>query len=330
MTGTRLNVRTILGTMLAAGALLTAGACGGDDGSAPSPGGDSDPTETTEPGASETTDSAEKGTVAMSGQDFTEMQIMAEMYRQVLEGAGYTVDVNLVGTRDLYIKGLGNGQIDLVPEYLAGIADQLNGDKPFTTNDTQEALSAVEPLASDAGITMLEPSEATDQNAFFVTQDYAESNDVTALSDVAGVGDSVTLAAAPDCEGRGDCEGGLTEVYGIDIERILPTGFGTQQTKDAVLENEAQLGLSGTTDASLDELGLVLLEDDKGIQPAQNLTPAVNTEWFTDHSDVEEVLNDFSAQFTTEDLAELSLKVDVDRADPAEVATEYLTAKSLI
>ena len=99
--------------MLAAGALLTAGACGGDDGSELSPGGDSDPTETTEPGASETTDSAEKGTVAMSGQDFTEMQIMAEMYRQVLEGAGYTVDVNLVGTRDLYIKGLGNGQIDL-------------------------------------------------------------------------------------------------------------------------------------------------------------------------------------------------------------------------
>jgi osmoprotectant transport system permease protein len=56
----------------------------------------------------------------------------------------------------------------------------------------------------------------------------------------------------------------------------------------------------------------------------------VNSEWFAEHNEVEEVLNDFSAQFTTEDLAALSLEVDVERADPAEVAEEYLTEKGLI
>lgn len=314
MTGTR-SLRKAA-SLLAVGALLTAAACGSDDSDGLSPGGDTD-------------DSTDKGSITMSGQDFTEMQIMAEMYKQVLEADGYTVDVNLVGTRDLYIKGLGNGQIDLVPEYLAGIADQLNGDAPFTTNDPEQALSELEPIAEQAGITMLAPSPATDQNAFFVTQEYADSNGLSTLSDVAGVG-PVTLAAAPDCKGRDDCEVGLTEVYGIELERIIPTGFGTQQTKDAVLEDEAQLGLTGTTDGSLDQLGLILLEDDQGIQPAQNLIPAVNTEFLAENSDVADALNELSATLTTDDLASLNAQVDIERQKSADVAQTYLAEKGLI
>ena len=318
MTRNRSSARTTVAALLAVAALLTAAACGSDDSGGLSSGGD----ETTEP--------ADKGTVVMSGQNFTEMQVMAEMYRQVLEAAGYTVDVNLVGTRDLYIDELSNGRIDLVPEYLAGIGDQLNGDEPFSTNDPQEALSELEPLASDAGITMLEPSMATDQNAFFVTQEYADANSVATLSDVAGLGEPVVLAAAPDCEGRPDCEGGLTEVYGIEIERILATGFGTQQTKNAVLDEEAQLGLTGTTDASLDQLGLVLLEDDQGIQPAQNLIPAVNTEFLDQNPDVADVLNELSSTLTTEDLASLNGQVDIERQQAADVAETYLRDQGLL
>ncbi len=324
MAGTR-SLRTISGTLLAAGALLTATSCGGDSSNDLSPGGDDPTTDSTG-----STGSTDKGDITMSGQDFTEMQIMAEMYKQVLENAGYTVNVNLVGTRDLYIKGLQNGQIDLVPEYLAGIGDQLNGDAAFSTNDPQQAYSELQPLAEKAGITMLEPSQATDQNAFFVTQEYADSNGTSALSDVAGIGEPITLAAAPDCEGRPDCEGGLTEVYGIEITRILDTGFATQQTKDAVLEGEAQLGLTGTTDATLDDLGLVLLEDDKGIQPAQNLIPAVNSEFLEQNPDVADVLNELSETLTTDDLAKLDGLVDLNRERPADVAEEYLSEQGLL
>jgi len=140
----------------------------------------------------------------------------------------------------------------------------------------------------------------------------------------------VTLAAAPDCEGRSDCEGGLTEVYGIEIDSIIDTGFGTQQTKDAVLEGEAQLGLTGTTDATLDQLGLVLLEDDMGIQPAQNLIPAVNTEFLDQNPDIADVLNELSATLTTEDLAMLNGQVDIDRQKAADVAETYLQDKELL
>jgi len=279
---------------------------------------------------------ADQGTVTIAGQDFTGGQVMTQLYAKLLESEGFTAKVKLVSTRDLYMPELQSGRVQVVPEYLAGITDFLNTEanganaKPVSTSDVDGTLSALEPLAEEAGITMLQPSQASDQNAFFVTTDRAEEEGLVTLSDLAATGEPVTLAAPGDCKGRDDCEKGLTEVYDLDIAEIVPLGYGTTQTKEAVRDGEADLGQTGTTDGSLKELDLVLLEDDKGIQPAQNLTPAVNSEWFAEHNEVEEVLNDFSAQFTTEDLAALSLEVDVERADPAEVAEEYLTEKGLI
>jgi osmoprotectant transport system substrate-binding protein len=66
----------------------------------------------------------------------------------------------------------------------------------------------------------------------------------------------------------------LKKTYGLEIAKVLPLGFGSQQTKDSVIEGEAQLGLVGTSDGSLEELGLVILEDDKGLQVSQNLVPS--------------------------------------------------------
>ncbi len=98
------------------------------------------------------------------------------------------------------------GSIQVVPEYVGGIVDFLNTKangadaEPLTTNDPAATLEAAQALFDDAGITLLDPSAATDTNAFFVTQDYADSNDLSTLSDLEGT--SVVLAAAPDCAGR--------------------------------------------------------------------------------------------------------------------------------
>src|SRR5262245_55175436 len=276
------------------------------------------------------------GSLTLSGQNFTEMQIMAAMYEQLLSDAGYDVTTKLVSTRDVYIKQLESGEVDVVPEYLSGIADQLNvlqngpDAESVTTNDPQESLDALQPLAEKAGITMLDPADATDPNAFAVTQDFADENNLTTLSDLGALGEPITLAAAPDCEGRPDCQVGLEDVYGIDIEEILPLGFGTPQTLDSVTSGESQLGLVATTQADLEENGMVILEDDKGIQPAQNLIPAVNTDFLNDHPDVAEVLNELAAVLTTEDLAELNGRVSIDREKPEDVAADFLSEKGLV
>ena len=276
----------------------------------------------------------DKGDVTISGQSFDEAALVASMYQLLLENEGYTVEQKLVKSRDQYLGELTKGNVDVVPEYTGGIVDLLNtlengaDADPLTTPDAQESIDAAQSLLEKNKITLLDPSEATDTNAFFVTQDYADKNGVTKLSDLEGK--SITLAAAPDCEGRTDCEGGLTDVYGIKVTKVIPTGFGGAATYKSVTDGESQLGLTATTDGSLEEQGLVLLEDDKEIQPAQNLVPAINSDWLADNEDVEGVLDELMSTLTTEDLAELNNRVSVEREKAADVAQDYLTEKGLL
>lgn len=277
----------------------------------------------------------DKGPVTISGQNWAEATLVASMYEQLLTAEGYQVTTNLVGTRDVYMaSGQFPDSIQVVPEYVGGIVDFLNATdngpdaEPLTTNDPAQSIANAQPLLDARGITLLDPSSATDQNAFFVTQQYADDNGLTKLSDLRGK--SVVLAAAPDCEGRPDCEGGLTDVYGITIKKVLPLGFASDQTYKSVLDGESQLGLTSTTDGTLADQGLVLLEDDQGIQPAQNLVPAVSSTWIADHPDAADALNRLMAALTTEKLTELNGRVSVDREQPDVVAKDFLTSEGLI
>jgi len=98
----------------------------------------------------------------------------------------------------------------------------------------------------------------------------------------------------------------------------------------ATENGEVDMGETGTTDGTLDALGLVILEDDKGIQPAQNLTPIVNSDFLNSHSDIPDLLDPVSEALTTEDLAALNLQVDANREKPEDVAAQWLQDNGLI
>jgi osmoprotectant transport system substrate-binding protein len=305
----------MIGAALVAASLLLATACAGDE------------------VATEPDEPAGKGAVRISGQSFAEAALVASMYEQLLADAGYEPEVKLVDTRDVYMQ-IFPGDVDVVPEYVGGMVNFLNttangADAPsLTTSDGAESLANAKSLLDDKGIVALDPSTATDTNAFFVSQKYAEAEGLATLSDLEGK--SVVLAAAPDCEGRPDCEGGLSETYGIDITEILQFDFASDATYRSVIKDEAQLGLTSTTDGTLASQGLVLLADDRAIQPAQNLVPSVSKEFLDANPDVADILNSLMAALTTEKLTELNGQVSVDRAQPADVARDFLTAEGLL
>ncbi|MFC7496719.1 MULTISPECIES: glycine betaine ABC transporter substrate-binding protein [unclassified Nocardioides] len=316
-----MNVRRSLAAVLAVGSLLLATACADDD-------LDEASDDESTPAASE-----DQGPVNIAGQNFPEAQLVAAMYELLLEDAGYQPDVTLVDARDAYMPTF-PGDVDVVPEYVGGIVNFLNGRangadaEPFTAGDGAELADQGQALLDDAGISLLDISPATDTNAFFVTQEYSDAEGVTTLSDLEG--QSVVLAAAPDCKGRLDCEGGLSDQYGIDITKVLPLGYASEQTYQSVLDGESQLGETSTTDGTLDSLGLVVLEDDKQIQPAQNLVPAVSTEFLDAHPDVADVLNPLMAALTTEKLTELNGRMAIDREKAEDVAEDFLTEEGLL
>lgn len=315
-----MQVRRSLAAVLAVGSILLATSCADDEISG-------------SPEDEATTGSADKGTVSISGQSFPEAALVASMYEQLLSDAGYSTDVKLVDARDAYMATFPDS-IDVVPEYVGGIVNFLNAAKngenaePLTAGDGQELADAGKELLDEQGITLLDLSEATDTNAFFVTKEFSDKEGVTKLSDLEGM--SVKLAAAPDCEGRLDCEGGLSDDYGIKVTEVLPLGYASDQTYQAVIDGETELGETSTTDGTLDSQGLVVLEDDKQIQPAQNLVPAVSNTFLADHPDVAEVLNPLMAALTTENLTELNGRVAVEREKPEDVALDFLQQEGLL
>jgi osmoprotectant transport system substrate-binding protein len=276
------------------------------------------------------------GKVVIVGQKFTEADIMTQLYKAVLDDAGYDAEVKNLGARDIYLSPLSKGDVTISADYLSSMTEALNrkqnGDDAakVASPDADATLDELNKLADKEGLTALEPAKAEDANAFAVTKEFAEANSLTTLSDLGASGLSVKLGGNTDCPERADCQKGLEDTYGITISGFEPTGFGSQATKDDLVKGVTQIGSVGTTDATLEQLGLVILEDDKQLQNAENLVPIVNSEWLEDNEDAEKALNKLSEVLTTEDLTMLIGKVDNDREKASDVAEEYLKDKGLI
>lgn len=274
--------------------------------------------------------------VTIVGQKFPEADVMTQLYKALLEDAGFDTAVKNLGARDVYLQPLIDNKVQLSTDYLSSMTEALNrkanGDDaaPVASADPEATLTELNELGDQFGLTALEPAEAEDANAYAVTKDYATEHDLTTLSDLGDSGLKVKLGANSDCPDRQDCQKGLESVYKIDIVGFEPTGFGSEPTKDDLKKGVTQLGQVGTTDASLDALGLVILEDDQQLQNAENLIPIVNSEWLADNEKAEDALNELSGVLTTEDLTMLIGKVVNDREKPADVAKAYLEDKGLL
>ena len=312
---------TTVSALALAGALA---ACGGSSsGGSPSPGSSSGGG-----GAS--------GSLTVGAAGFTESNVLAQMYADLLEKAGFSVKVKKVESQEIFQSALEKGTIAVVPEYAATYANSMETEVTGNTSptsaspDLQTTLTNLEKFLKKKGLTHLDPANAVDQNAFAVTKAFASQHNLTTLSDLGKAGISVTLAATPECPQRPFCKPGLEKTYKIKVAKILPLGFDTLQVKQAVKSGKAQLGLVATTDATVSQFGLQVLTDDQHLQNADNLIPIVNAKVLADHPQIADAINSLASVLTTDDLATLNNKVDGQRQTVEDVAKAYLTSKGLL
>ena len=208
------------------------------------------------------TDGLEQGSgpIVVGGANFTESTVLANIYAQVLTAAGFDASVVEVGNRELYLAALqGGAEIQAFPEYLATATDfinrQVNGAEAegVATGDVDETLAALEPLAQQVGLAFGEPSEATDQNAFAVTQEFADALGVTTLSELAEACDdgSLILGGPAECPERLQCQPGLEDTYGLTFESFRELDAGGPLTKAAIQKGEISIGLVFSSDGAL-------------------------------------------------------------------------------
>lgn len=300
--------RLALLVILAAVAMLAV-ACGDDDDS-----------------ASNTAAATPEGpTIKLRGQDFSESVTIAEVYGQYLQAKGYDVEIlTPAGFRTEALDGLKNKDLDLIIDYIGGDQAALAPDAP-PSGDPAEVAATIAPLLTEIGATLLDFSPAVDGDALVVRGD----SEATTISDLKGL--DYVIGAASQCFERPQCYLGYTDpdVYGITFKGKKTIEFGPL-LGEALKAEEVDAVVWNTTAPEITVNGFRVLEDDKGLHPAQNIAPIIRTEVLDAYGDqLATDLNALSAVITTADLVTWNTATDIDKEESSAVAGAWLTEKGL-
>jgi len=269
-----------------------------------------------------------KPTITVGTVTFAESQIVAEMFAAVLQKAGYKVPTPLktVQQREILQPAM-PGQIQIAPEYVGSLLAYLKG------NESSDAVSETAQdnvLLAPKGLTVLDPSGANDTNAFVVTKDTATKYNLTKVSDLKPVASQLTLGGPPECATRPLCLVGLKSVYGISGLKFQPIGSCDTPTANALDTGAVQVALLCSTQSVIAKKGWVVLQDDKNLQPADNIAAEVSTSLLTANPEIRNLLTNVTQKLTTANIVSLNAMVEIDHQDPSAVAQTFLKSNGLL
>jgi osmoprotectant transport system substrate-binding protein len=274
-----------------------------------------------DPLAEPSSGSGDSDTIVIGSQAYYSNEIIAEIYAQALENAGFTVERDFnIGQRDAYLPSLESGEVDLFPEYSGNLLQFYDPETQATTSD--DVYAALQEALPE-GLEVLEQSSATDQDSYNVTAAFAEENGLASLADLAGVSAPLTLGGAPELEERPYGPAGLQETYGVTVG-FSATGDTTVEDLVAGTINIANVY---SADPRIQTEDLVTLEDPEGLFLASNVVPLVNAEIADEIADV---IDAVSAALTPEGLVALNVQSTVDQQSPEDIAAAWLEEQGLL
>jgi osmoprotectant transport system substrate-binding protein len=259
--------------------------------------------------------------ITVASFNFAESVLLAELYGQALRSAGFRVELALdLGARELVQPALQNGLVELVPEYAGSALEFVAGNGSASADELATHRALARAMAS-RGLTVLAASPAQDRNGIVVTSETATRFDLHTISDLKPVAPQMAFGGPPECRERPLCLGGLVSVYGLRFESFVPLDEGGALTVAALQAGQVQAALLFTSDAQIDAHGFVLLDDDRHLQPAENVTPIIRTDALARFGPrLTEVVNAVSAALTTEDLRRMNSDVAAGEASAAVAA----------
>ncbi len=281
-------------------------------------GGDSDPLADDSGG-----EEAQGEALVVGSQQYYSNTIIAEVYAQALEAEDIEVEREFeIGQREVYVSELESGAIDVFPEYAGNFLQYYEESSEAATLD--EIVAQLEEVLPE-GLRVLEPAEATDQDSFVVTAEFAEENDLTEVADLAGIED-LRIAANSEFETRPYGPEGLQDVYGVDITVVPVQDSGGPLTVDALLSGDVEVADLYSADPTIESENLVVLEDPEELVLPQNVIPVVSERV---DEEAAAVLDEVNAALTSEELISLNNQSVEDQADEADLASEWLTEQGL-
>jgi osmoprotectant transport system substrate-binding protein len=257
--------------------------------------------------------------------DFTENEVLAEIYGQALRRGGLAVEMTGgIGPREIVEPGLEQGQVDFVVDYLGTALDFLLPGDSRTHGAPESVYAALSSELRPRGITALDFADAQDQNGFAVTAQFARTREVSTLSDLGPLANGMVFGGPPECPARRYCLAGLVNRYNLRFKSIrnIPTRAATAT---ALLSGEVDIGLLETTDPRLANGQFRLLADDRGLQPKENIVPLVRSSVLQAvDGRLRAIAGEVTRRLTTQTLIELNRAVEIGGRTPAQAASEWL------
>ena len=303
--------RAILGAAAGLSVALAVTACGGGD----------------PLGTSSSAAAGGSGSVVVGSANFPENAILAEIYAGALNAAGVNATTKLnIGAREVYLKALEDGSIDVVPEYTGNLLGYL--DASNTIVDGPGIVAAL-PAKMPTGLSVLDAATAEDKDAIVVTPEIAAKYKLTSIADLAPVCGELTLAAPSEFQTRPYGLPGLKKLYNCVPKDFKAFSASSEALNlKALLNNEVQVADIFTTSPEITANKLVVLEDPKGLIGAQQVLPIIKTDKLNEAGTT--ALNNVSKQLTTDDLIALRTQVEGDqKMDPKAAAAAWLKDKGI-
>ncbi len=262
--------------------------------------------------------------VTVASFNFPESEVLAELYAQALQGAGVAVHRELdLGPRELVLPALQRGLVELVPEYAGsalGFFAETASNDPNVTHE--RLIAALRPR----DLAVLAAAPAQDRNTFVVDAATADRFHLRSLSDLAPFAPGMTFGGPTECSERRLCLTGLEDVYGLRFKDFVALDAGGPLTLQALNDGTIDIGLLFSSDPAIRSDALKALADDRGLQPAENVTPIVSQITLDRFGSIlADTLNAVSSSLRTSDLREMNASMASGQS-PASVARAWLEA----
>ena len=266
--------------------------------------------------------------VVIASKPFGESFLLAEIFAQLLERRGYTVDRRAgLGATEIAFEALRTGAIDVYPEYTGTGLVAVLGLEP--DGDARRVYRTVARVFDQRwNVRWLAPLGFENTYAVAVRRRTADSLGLRTLTDLARVAGRLTAGLTPDFIGREDGLPGLSRAYGMafrDVRSLL------QAVKYEALANGAVDIIDGySTDGFIERYDLVVLEDDRSFFPAYEAAALAGARLASDRPDVVAILGELSGRLDGELMRSLNRRLEVDGEPVAVVAGSALDTLGLV
>lgn len=272
--------------------------------------------------------------IVVSSKIDTEGGLLGNVIALALEDAGLPVDRRLqLGATQVVREALLAEQIDLYPEYTGNAAYFFNeADSPVWKDAAAAYTRAAELDLAANELVWLQPAPANNTWAIAVTGPIAADNNLVTMSDLGAwvaAGGDVKLAASTEFVSSPAVLPAMQDAYGFVLtsdQTVVLSGGDTAATIQAAARGTSGVNaaMAYGTDGGVGAMGLVVMADDKGVQPVYEPAPVIRADVLAEYPTIPEILNPIFAGLDMATLQKLNGRIQIGGEPADEVARDYL------